>query len=298
MWAVLSHIDGISLNSSRLLCTPFFFLWLPLCASFMPSSTLSPLSCVSPPSATGVPPTAGLLSPFTFVSASSSFSFPVCALQTKAALLEVSSASSSLTAHFPIWISSYSFLFSSPLSLITLSLPLLHDPKSLIFNRILLPLTNFSSYPLGSLNSIISKCATGSVLLFLLFRALEVAPAVLGSFLCHSFRKTFRDVLFYTTRVTINSRINPLSLFHRGDMARALFYVGPRPAQTHILSSSSCCRCLGSIPNDFSLNPLTHIPDLSLVISICPSHPLVQIDSKKQIDQLIPRLTRLWWLPP
>lgn len=182
VWAVLSHIDGISLNSSRLLCTPFFFLWLPLCTSFMPSSTLSPLSCVSPPSATGVPPTAGLLSPFTFVSASSSFSFPVCALQTKAALLEVSSASSSLTAHFPIWISSYSFLFSSPLSLITLSLPLLHDPKSLIFNRILLPLTNFSSYPLGSLNSIISKCATGSVLLFLLFRALEVAPAVLGSF--------------------------------------------------------------------------------------------------------------------
>lgn len=167
------------------------------------------------------------------------------------------------------------FSFSSPLSLITLSLPLLHDPKSLIFNRILLPLTNFSSYPLGSLNSIISKCATGSVLLFLLFRALEVAPAVLGSFLCHSFRKTFRDVLFYTTRVTINSRINPLSLFHRGDMARALFYVDPRPAQTHILSSSSCCRCLGSIPNDFSLNPLTLIPDLSLVISICPSHPLV-----------------------
>lgn len=105
----------------------------------MPSSMLPPLSCVSPPSATGVPPTVGPLSPFTFVPASTFFSesplpspsFPFCALQTKAALSEGSSASYSHSS-FPLLDFFVWFSFPSPLPFITFFTCLLHDHKSLI----------------------------------------------------------------------------------------------------------------------------------------------------------------------
>lgn len=89
------------------------------------------------------------------------------------------------------------------------------------------------------------------------------------SFLCHSFRKTFRDILFHTTRVTIDSCDDPLSC----STTKTWLEPCSTYPQTHISPSHSCRRYLGSGHNGFSPNPLAHFPASFLVNFHLPITP-------------------------